>query len=102
MEKARALNPEDYDFTPQQWVLPEEISSFRSTVRNRVNDAFIVKPNAGCQGRGIILVPGGVDELPIPPEQAFDLFVAQEYIKVRDIARALVVSSFLHSISPIY
>lgn len=83
MERMRALYPQEYDFTPAQWVLPEEISSFRLTVKSRPGSTFILKPNAGCQGRGIILCAGGSDELPIPPEQSFDLFVAQEYIEVR-------------------
>jgi tubulin polyglutamylase TTLL6/13 len=82
MEKMNQLHPQEYDFTPKQWVLPEEQHALWLAVRSRPTDTFILKPNAGCQGRGILLVQGGEGEWPIPPEQAFDLWIAQEYIEV--------------------
>ncbi|XP_066436376.1 tubulin polyglutamylase TTLL11 isoform X2 [Eleutherodactylus coqui] len=62
------LYPEEYDFYPQSWILPEEYPIFTAEVRMaKVNDpswkpTFIVKPDGGCQGDGIYLIkdPGEV------------------------------------------
>ncbi|CAN2389015.1 Tubulin polyglutamylase TTLL11 [Pristimantis euphronides] len=56
------LYPEEYDFYPQSWILPEEYHIFTAEVRMaKVNDpswkpTFIVKPDGGCQGEGIYLI----------------------------------------------
>lgn len=62
------LYPEDYDFYPQSWILPEEYHVFTAEVRMaKVSNpswkpTFIVKPDGGCQGDGIYLIkdPGEV------------------------------------------
>ncbi|KAM9324255.1 tubulin polyglutamylase TTLL11 [Gastrophryne carolinensis] len=56
------LFPEEYDFYPQSWILPEEYPIFNSQVRmEKESDplwrpTFIVKPDSGCQGDGIYLI----------------------------------------------
>jgi len=67
--------PRDYDFYPKTWLLPSDGNEFRqflqkfSTAKGgsnadyveddedtqRKKPAFIVKPEASCQGRGIFL-----------------------------------------------
>eukprot|EP00359_Climacostomum_virens_P001382 CAMPEP_0204898068 /NCGR_PEP_ID=MMETSP1397-20131031/1080_1 /ASSEMBLY_ACC=CAM_ASM_000891 /TAXON_ID=49980 /ORGANISM="Climacostomum Climacostomum virens, Strain Stock W-24" /LENGTH=541 /DNA_ID=CAMNT_0052065869 /DNA_START=524 /DNA_END=2145 /DNA_ORIENTATION=- len=57
------LFPEEYDFFPQTWVLPTDLSELRlhfSTFKTRT---FIVKPEASCQGRGIFLTRR-LDDMP--------------------------------------
>ncbi|OCT67078.1 tubulin polyglutamylase TTLL11 [Xenopus laevis] len=56
------LYPEEYNFYPQSWILPEEYHLFVAQVRlGKENDpawrpTFIVKPDGGCQGDGIYLI----------------------------------------------
>ncbi|KAG8447555.1 hypothetical protein GDO86_014889 [Hymenochirus boettgeri] len=56
------LYPEEYNFYPQSWILPEEFHLFDAQVRlAKENDptwrpTFIVKPDGGCQGDGIYLI----------------------------------------------
>ncbi|KAF8057854.1 ttll6 [Scenedesmus sp. PABB004] len=47
-------------FLPHSWVLPEQLPAFLAAARAQGSKScFIVKPDAGCQGRGIRLVTGG-------------------------------------------
>ncbi|KYO23457.1 tubulin polyglutamylase TTLL11 [Alligator mississippiensis] len=56
------LFPEEYNFYPRSWILPEEFPLFVAEVRMmKENDpawkpTFIVKPDGGCQGDGIYLI----------------------------------------------
>uniref|UniRef100_A0A7S0EEA1 Tubulin--tyrosine ligase-like protein 9 n=1 Tax=Hanusia phi TaxID=3032 RepID=A0A7S0EEA1_9CRYP len=81
------LCPEEYDFVPRTWILPDEYSAFRQDckkMRSRDNDEgmFIVKPERGCQGKDIFLTKTGDEEA---IESAFwnlgDALVVQEYIQ---------------------
>uniref|UniRef100_A0A8C0LZB9 Tubulin tyrosine ligase like 11 n=1 Tax=Canis lupus familiaris TaxID=9615 RepID=A0A8C0LZB9_CANLF len=56
------LFPEEYNFYPRSWILPDEFQLFVAQVR-MVKDGdpswkptFIVKPDGGCQGDGIYLI----------------------------------------------
>ncbi|XP_058528129.1 tubulin polyglutamylase TTLL11 isoform X2 [Ochotona princeps] len=55
------LFPDEYNFYPRSWILPEEFQLFLAQVRmvKEGNPAwkptFIVKPDSGCQGDGIYL-----------------------------------------------
>ncbi|XP_073496939.1 tubulin polyglutamylase TTLL11 isoform X2 [Phyllobates terribilis] len=82
----RQLYPQEYDYYPQSWILPEEYHTFTAEVRMaRDSDPswkpiFIVKPDGGCQGDGIYLIKdpcevrgmGGLQSRPA---------VVQEYIR---------------------
>uniref|UniRef100_A0A7M4ETX4 Tubulin tyrosine ligase like 11 n=1 Tax=Crocodylus porosus TaxID=8502 RepID=A0A7M4ETX4_CROPO len=56
------LFPEEYNFYPRSWILPEEFPLFVAEVRMMKESdpawkpAFIVKPDGGCQGDGIYLI----------------------------------------------
>ncbi len=76
LRRVAAKLPASFDFAPQSFVLPEEIEAFSDAVKgNRASAArkgeisgkkkksaksrattFILKPDAGCQGKGITLV----------------------------------------------
>ncbi|XP_053551392.1 LOW QUALITY PROTEIN: tubulin polyglutamylase TTLL11 [Bombina bombina] len=56
------LFPEEYNFYPQSWILPEEFHLFVAQVHIEKEKeplwkpTFIVKPDGGCQGDGIFLI----------------------------------------------
>ncbi|CAG05225.1 unnamed protein product, partial [Tetraodon nigroviridis] len=56
------LFPEEYDFYPRSWILPEEYQLFCAQIRvakekdPTLSPTFIVKPDGGSQGDGIYLI----------------------------------------------
>ncbi|CAF3532594.1 unnamed protein product [Rotaria sp. Silwood1] len=65
LNNMRLLFPNDYDFYPKTWFLPEQSQQFKDDVRyihqldkkhNRSLTTFIVKPSDGSQGEGIYLL----------------------------------------------
>ena len=77
LEKMRKAFPKDFNFSPRTWVLPLELSDFRSQFdqRGKSSRFFIIKPEAGCKGRGIFLTQDLDDILTL------DQVVAQDYIR---------------------
>lgn len=71
--------PKEYSFYPRTWVLPAEMADFRTQFDGHGvaynNKIFIIKPDAGCQGRGIFLT-NTVENVPFTEN-----VVAQVYIK---------------------
>lgn len=59
LNKMAKMLPEQYNFFPRTWVLPGEMSDFRAQFDAQGNalgnKIFIIKPDTGCQGRGIFL-----------------------------------------------
>ncbi|CAN0012092.1 unnamed protein product, partial [Scytosiphon promiscuus] len=49
--------PKEFKFYPETWVLPAEMNDFRAEFgpRGTSKSIFIVKPDSGCQGKGIFL-----------------------------------------------
>ena len=47
--------PRAYDFFPKTWILPAEWSDFKLAYRPKRKSCYIVKPDHGCQGKGIYL-----------------------------------------------
>ncbi|XP_060246033.1 tubulin polyglutamylase TTLL11 isoform X5 [Meriones unguiculatus] len=80
------LFPEEYNFYPRSWILPDEFQLFVSQVRT-VKDGdptwkptFIVKPDGGCQGDGIYLIKDPSDTRLTGTLQSRPA-VVQEYIR---------------------
>ncbi|KAM6903035.1 tubulin polyglutamylase TTLL11 [Xenentodon cancila] len=79
------LFPEEYDFYPRSWILPEEYQQFSTQIRMvkekdaTVNPTFIVKPDGGSQGDGIYLIRDPTDLKLMVGSQAKQA-VVQEYI----------------------
>ena len=71
--------PKEYSFFPRTWILPAEMSDFRQQFDSQGvalgNKIFIIKPDAGCQGKGIFLTKT-LDNIPTN-----EALVAQTYIK---------------------
>lgn len=47
--------PDEYRFFPDTWILPTDLSDFKTQFNGKKNKTFIVKPSDGYQGRGIFL-----------------------------------------------
>ncbi|KAL4004487.1 phosphoethanolamine N-methyltransferase [Sarotherodon galilaeus] len=80
------LFPEEYDFYPRSWILPEEYQQFTTQIHMvkekdaTVNPTFIVKPDGGSQGDGIYLIRDPSDLKLMTGSQAKQ-GVVQEYIQ---------------------
>ena len=79
LNRMAKMYPREFSFYPRTWILPSELSDFRSQFGSDGvalgNKIYIVKPDAGCQGRGIFLTRT-LDTVPLN-----DNYVAQLYIK---------------------
>ncbi|CAG9856892.1 unnamed protein product [Phyllotreta striolata] len=49
------LFPRDYNFFPKTWCFPADLGEAITYSRVRKNKTFILKPDAGSQGRGIVI-----------------------------------------------
>ncbi|CAD7950498.1 unnamed protein product [Amoebophrya sp. A120] len=69
--------PREYKFFPETWILPTDMSDFKAQFQQQAsrNRTFIIKPDNGCQGRGIFLTR----EWPTHIDMTTPL-VAQKYI----------------------
>ncbi|XP_013876032.1 tubulin polyglutamylase TTLL11 [Austrofundulus limnaeus] len=85
MRTMQQLFPEEYDFYPRSWILPEEYQQFSAQIRlgkeneTAVTPTFIVKPDGGSQGDGIYLIRDPSDLKLVVGSQAKQA-VVQEYI----------------------
>ena len=80
LNRVAKVFPKEYSFYPRTWSLPSELADFKNqfdptTGLGLNNRMFIIKPDAGCQGKGIHLVRSW-DQV---PQQ--DGVVAQVYVK---------------------
>ena len=79
LNKMLKIFPKEYSFYPKTWILPSEMVDFRqqfdSNGNSIGNKIFIIKPDAGCQGRGIFLTRT-IENVPTQEN-----VVAQVYIK---------------------
>lgn len=65
----------EYKFFPRTYLLPSEFGDFKQTFQTKGKPVYIVKPEAGCQGRGIFLTDTHKD---LDPD---DHYVVQKYIR---------------------
>lgn len=62
LDQMRSLYPEEYDFYPRTWYLPEQLHQLSNDIRKMTDKrvkprpTFIVKPDSGSQGEGIYLI----------------------------------------------
>eukprot|EP01062_Namystynia_karyoxenos_P016063 TRINITY_DN1585_c0_g1_i1.p1 TRINITY_DN1585_c0_g1~~TRINITY_DN1585_c0_g1_i1.p1 ORF type:complete len:785 (+),score=194.92 TRINITY_DN1585_c0_g1_i1:276-2630(+) len=75
--KMRKLFPEQFSFAPRTWSLKSERNQFRKhLVSLGCKKTFIIKPSAGCQGKGIVLTQDPFEL----EEELEEMSVIQEYI----------------------
>ena len=65
----------EYRFFPRTYLLPSEFGDFKASFAKANKPVYTVKPEAGCQGRGIFLTNTHED---LNPD---DHYVVQKYIK---------------------
>jgi len=56
LNKFREFYPDEFDFYPKTFLLPEELDQFKEFKSKHPDRLFIAKPTSGSQGDGIILV----------------------------------------------
>ncbi len=86
----RKLYNSEFEFYPRTWFLPEQFKEFSQDVRyihekemkskQSLFTTFIVKPNDGSQGEGIMLIKDPEDYLKMPKKNSSKSFIVQEYI----------------------
>lgn len=74
--RMRKQFPKEYKFFPDTWILPTDLSDFKSQFTGAKNKTFIVKPDNGCQGKGIYLVRDA-EKVPV---DFTTTYVAQRYV----------------------
>uniref|UniRef100_A0A1I8HYV3 Tubulin--tyrosine ligase-like protein 9 n=1 Tax=Macrostomum lignano TaxID=282301 RepID=A0A1I8HYV3_9PLAT len=53
LSRMRRLFPKEFNIAPRTWVLPADYADLQAYARSRKHRTYILKPDAGCQGRGI-------------------------------------------------
>eukprot|EP00002_Diphylleia_rotans_P007905 TRINITY_DN1756_c0_g1_i10.p1 TRINITY_DN1756_c0_g1~~TRINITY_DN1756_c0_g1_i10.p1 ORF type:complete len:1011 (-),score=204.59 TRINITY_DN1756_c0_g1_i10:395-3427(-) len=71
--------PEEYDITPKTWILPQEMTQFKKALSKKKKRVYIIKPDAGAQGKGIYMVRKPED-LVFQENGHFMSAVAQRYV----------------------
>lgn len=69
--------PEDFNFTPASFLLPDEVQELEDYMRNFPNQTFIAKPSKGRGGDGIFLVKKFSE---LPRSALTTDFIVQRYI----------------------
>ena len=69
--------PKYYAFFPRTWTLKTQLTDFKKYLGTSTafGKTFIFKPNAGCQGKGIVIT-----RTPMDIAEEMDETVVQEYI----------------------
>ncbi|XP_011872483.1 PREDICTED: tubulin polyglutamylase TTLL13-like isoform X2 [Vollenhovia emeryi] len=55
LNRMQKLFPKDYNFFPKTWCFPADHGDATAYAKTRKSRTFILKPDMGCQGRGIYL-----------------------------------------------
>lgn len=76
------LYPDEYDFYPRTWYLPEQLPQLAHDIRKlnekqaKPKSTFIIKPDSGSQGEGIYLIRDASEYIVNPSK----MHVCQEYL----------------------
>jgi tubulin polyglutamylase TTLL6/13 len=54
--KMASLFAEEYKFVPKSYQLPNALNEFLAEFKPKKKRTWILKPDSGCQGKGIVLV----------------------------------------------
>lgn len=77
LDRLRRSFPHEFSFYPRTWVLPAEWGGFKAEfdASGKSTRTFIIKPDSGCQGRGIFLTQD------LERVAAMESQVAQVYVR---------------------
>ncbi|CAG5133283.1 unnamed protein product, partial [Candidula unifasciata] len=53
LTRMQKMFPKEYNVFPKTWCLPADYGDFQTYTRQKKNKTYILKPESGCQGRGI-------------------------------------------------
>ncbi|XP_052697237.1 tubulin polyglutamylase ttll6-like isoform X33 [Crassostrea angulata] len=53
LNRMNKMFPKEYNIFPKTWCLPADYGDFLAYTRQKKNKTYILKPETGCQGRGI-------------------------------------------------
>lgn len=70
--------PDDYDFIPRSYILPDEYRSFKKHLDGKQKSHFIAKPSKGRGGEGIFFIKKAND-LTKESMRVYE-YIAQEYV----------------------
>ncbi|CAH8848174.1 unnamed protein product [Trichobilharzia szidati] len=59
------LFPKDYNIFPKSWCLPSDWNEIQNYARKHKSKTYILKPDNGCQGRGIYITKNAKDIRPL-------------------------------------
>ena len=80
LQRLRAVFPNDFNFFPDTWILPQDTKEFRKLFGEKTGKSkktFIIKPDHACQGKGIFLTKSWDQVSKIDPTIKY---VAQKYV----------------------
>ncbi|GAX78290.1 hypothetical protein CEUSTIGMA_g5732.t1 [Chlamydomonas eustigma] len=83
LQKIQKMFPEHYDFFPKTFTLPTDLQELLNDMKSKgKKQIYILKPDAGCQGKGIRLIQGGKEESiqKVLKEMDTPNIVAQHYL----------------------
>ncbi|XP_060583321.1 tubulin polyglutamylase ttll6-like isoform X7 [Ruditapes philippinarum] len=64
MNRMLKMFPKEYNVFPKTWCLPADYGDFQAYCRQKKNKTYILKPESGCQGRGIWVTKNPKDVKP--------------------------------------
>ncbi|XP_012937408.1 tubulin polyglutamylase ttll6 isoform X10 [Aplysia californica] len=53
LNRMQKMFPKEYNVFPKTWCLPADYGDFQAYTRQKKNKTYILKPESGCQGKGI-------------------------------------------------
>jgi glutathione synthase/RimK-type ligase-like ATP-grasp enzyme len=77
LSRLQRFFPEDYNFSPASFLLPDEVNDLEDYMRNYPQSTFIAKPSKGRGGDGIFLVKKFSE---LPRSALTHDFIVQRYI----------------------
>ncbi|TKR81233.1 hypothetical protein L596_015139 [Steinernema carpocapsae] len=105
LQSMQRLFPNEYQFYPKSWFIPEQLSSFdrycASTVNSSKKPWFIVKPDDGAQGTGIYLINKPEDLVDTSERQLIQEYVADPFLLSDGLKFDFRVYAVIKSINPL-
>jgi hypothetical protein len=79
LKKYQAMFPNDYDFIPETFILPEDYKAYKRFLGSKKENFLLAKPSKGRGGQGIFFIKDARD---LDQESISEYaYVAQKYIK---------------------
>lgn len=85
LNKMRKRFDKEYNFYPRTWMLPSEMTEFKSYYSSNTHEkqhskaVYIVKPEASCQGKGIFLTRN-INEIELTEHCVVQRYINKPYL----------------------